>query len=86
MLRSSSYLQRLWVGTDYLGAATELSRRQRRRSLVMLGTNLRDEDIDDFLAAVRMLQQRHHVVVASLREEALDAVLETCLLYTSRCV
>jgi len=44
--------------------------------LVMLVTNLRDEDIDDLLAAVRMLQQRHHVVVASLREEALDAVLE----------
>ena len=41
----------------------------------MLVTNLRDEDIDDVLAAVRMLQQRHMVVVASLREESLDAAL-----------
>jgi uncharacterized protein (DUF58 family) len=64
------------VATDYLAAATELSQRHRRRSLVMLVTNLRDEDSDDLLGAVRMLQQRHHVVVASLREEALDAVLD----------
>ena len=76
LLRASYDLQPQPVATDYLAAATELSLRQRRRSLVMLVTNLRDEDIDDLLAAVRMLQQRHHVVVASLREEALDAVLE----------
>lgn len=77
LLRASYDLQPQPVATDYLAAATELSLRQRRRSLVMLVTNLRDEDIDDLLVAVRMLQQRHHVVVASLREEALDAVLET---------
>ena len=77
LLRASYDLQPQPVATDYLAAATELSLRQRRRSLVMLVTNLRDEDIDDLLAAVCMLQQRHHVVVASLREEALDAVLET---------
>lgn len=63
------------VATDYVAIATELSLRQRRRGLVMLVTNLRDEDIDDVLAAVRMLQQRHMVVVASLREESLDAAL-----------
>ena len=76
LLRGTYDLQPQPVATDYLAAATELSQRHRRRSLVMLVTNLRDEDSDDLLAAVRMLQQRHHVVVASLREEALDAVLE----------
>ena len=76
LLRASYDLQPAPVATDYLAAATDLSLRQRRRSLVMLVTNLRDEDIDDLLVAVRMLQQRHHVVVASLREEALDAVFE----------
>ena len=76
LLRSSYDLQPQPVATDYLAAATELSLRHRRRSLVMLVTNLRDEDIDDLLAAVRMLQQRHHVVVASLREEVLDSVLQ----------
>jgi uncharacterized protein (DUF58 family) len=76
LLRASYDLQPQPVATDYLALATELSLRQPRRSLVMLVTNLRDEDIDDLLIAVRMLQKRHHVVVASLREEALDAVLE----------
>ena len=76
LLRETYDLQPQPVSTDYLAAATDLSLRQRRRSLVMLVTNLRDEDIDDLLAAVRMLQQRHHVVVASLREEALDGALD----------
>ena len=76
LLRASYDLQPRPVATDYLAAATELSLRQRRRGLLMLVTNLRDEDIEDLLAAVRMLQKRHLVVVASLRERALDEVLE----------
>ncbi|KAG1249019.1 hypothetical protein G6F65_019294 [Rhizopus arrhizus] len=42
----------------------------------MLVSNVRDEDIEDLLAAVRLLQQRHLVCVASLRERELDAALE----------
>ncbi|MDH5833260.1 DUF58 domain-containing protein [Luteimonas sp. M1R5S59] len=76
LLRASYDLQPAPVATDYLAAATELSLRQRRRGLLMLVTNLRDEDIDDLLAAVRLLQKRHLVVVASLRERVLDAVLD----------
>jgi uncharacterized protein (DUF58 family) len=64
------------VATDYLAAATELTLRQSRRSLVLLVTNVRDEDIEDLLAAVKLLQRRHLVCVASLREGALDAGLE----------
>ncbi|PBJ81639.1 DUF58 domain-containing protein [Lysobacteraceae bacterium NML93-0399] len=75
LLRVSHDLQPQPVATDYLAAATELSLRQRRRGLLMLVTNLRDEDIEDVLAAVRMLQKRHLVIVASLRERALDEVL-----------
>lgn len=76
LLRASYALQPQPVATDFLAAATELSRRQRRRSLVMLVTNLRDEDMDDLLVAVEMLRKRHLVCVASLREAALDAALE----------
>ena len=75
LLRVSYDLQPQPVATDYLAAATELSVRQRRRGLLMLVTNLRDEDIEDVLAAVRLLQRRHLVIVASLRERALDVVL-----------
>src|SRR3546814_4937641 len=66
LLRASYDLQPQPVATDYLAAATGLSLRQRRRGLLMLVTNLRDEDSEDLLAAVRMLQRRHLVVVASL--------------------
>ncbi|MBN6149815.1 DUF58 domain-containing protein [Xanthomonas sp. AmX2] len=75
LLRASYDLQPQPVATDYLAAATELALRQRRRSLVMLVTNVRDEDIDDLLAAVRLLQRRHLVCVASLRERDLDQAL-----------
>ncbi|WP_141696057.1 DUF58 domain-containing protein, partial [Xanthomonas translucens] len=75
LLRASYDLQPQAVATDYLAAATDLSLRQRRRSLVMLVSNVRDEDIEDLLAAVRLLQRRHLVCVASLRERALDQAL-----------
>jgi uncharacterized protein (DUF58 family) len=75
LLRASYALQPRPVATDFLLAATELSLRQRRRALVMLVTNLRDEDMDDLLAAVQMLRKRHLVCVASLREGSLDASL-----------
>lgn len=76
LLRETYDLQPQPVATDYLAAATELTLRQRRRSLVMLVTNLRDEDSEDLLGAVRLLRQRHHVVGASLREQVLDQALE----------
>jgi uncharacterized protein (DUF58 family) len=64
------------VATDYLEAATLLGARQSRRCLVLLITNARDEDIEDLLAAVRQLQRRHLVCVASLREQVLDRSLQ----------
>lgn len=75
LLRASYDLQPQPVATDYLAAATELSLRQPRRTLVMLVTNVRDEDIEDLLTAVRLLQKRHLVCVASLRERELDQAL-----------
>jgi len=76
LLRASYDLQPRAVATDYLAAATELSLRQRKRALVMLVTNVRDEDIEDLLAGVRLLQKRHLVCVASLRERALDQAMQ----------
>ena len=76
LLRASYDLQPQPVATDYLAAATELSLRQRKRSLVMLVTNVRDEDIEDLLAAVQLLKKRHLVCVASLRERALDEAMD----------
>lgn len=62
---------------DYAAAARELLVRQRRRALVVLITNLRDEDPDELIPAIRLLRARHLVVVASLREQAIDEATET---------
>ncbi len=48
---------------------------QRKRSLILVVTNSRDEDLDELLLAVRQLQQRHLVTVANLRETVLDETL-----------
>lgn len=61
---------------DYQAAANQLLARQKRRALVVLVTNLRDED-DQVLGAVRRLSAQHRVLVASLREEALDTLRQT---------
>lgn len=59
---------------DYPAAVNQLLARQKRRALVVLVTNLRDEDDDELLSAVKRLSQQHRVLVASLREDSLDAV------------
>ncbi|MCM8595211.1 DUF58 domain-containing protein [Accumulibacter sp.] len=60
---------------DYLNAAELLDRRLRKRALILLVTNLRDEDDDTLLPALRHLRIRHAVSVASLREPIIDEVL-----------
>lgn len=60
------------ANADFSGAAQQLLARHSRRALVILVTNLRDEDSDELLAAVQLLSRRHLVMVASLRETALD--------------
>ena len=64
------------IEIDYIAAATELSVLQRRRSLIVLLTNVREEDSDDLRAAMVLLRRRHLVVLASLRERALDEMLD----------
>ena len=60
---------------DYHRAATEVMRQVRRRALVILLTNLRDEDDDGLLPALALLRSRHLVVLASLREAILSRAL-----------
>ena len=62
--------------TDYLAAAESLVTRFRKRALVVLVTNLRDEDDDTLRPAIAMLRKRHRVLLASLRERSLDEALQ----------
>ncbi|MHC8402476.1 DUF58 domain-containing protein [Pseudomonas sp. MDT1-17] len=59
---------------DYQAAANQLLARQKRRALVVLVTNLRDEDDEELLTAVKRLSKQHRVLVASLREDLLDSL------------
>jgi len=61
--------------TDYLQAAQTLRSRLRKRSLVVLLTNLRDEEDASFEPALALLRAKHLVLVANLREAAVDQIL-----------
>ena len=54
--------------SDYVAAAQEVLRRHRKRSLVIVITNFRDEDSAELGHALRLLRPRHLVLLASLRE------------------
>ena len=60
---------------DYNLAARDVMRRLRRRSLVIVLTNLRDEDDETLLPALKLLRTRHLVVLASLREAIISRAL-----------
>jgi uncharacterized protein (DUF58 family) len=63
--------------TDYYQAAVNLMERTRKRSLVVMLSNLRDEDDEALTPALRLLQSRHLVLFASLRENILSRALAT---------
>ena len=64
------------VMSDYLMAAQRLIGLQKRRALVVILTNSRDEDRDDLEKAVLILRKRHLVVVADLHESFLADILK----------
>jgi uncharacterized protein (DUF58 family) len=61
--------------SDYLAAAEGFMKVFRKRSLVVLLTNLRDEEDGTLLPALRLLRGRHLVMVANLREGVIDELL-----------
>jgi uncharacterized protein (DUF58 family) len=61
--------------SDYLSAAQDLLSRQRRRSLIILVTNFRDEDSSELGQALRLLRSRHLVLTASLRERVVNELM-----------
>jgi uncharacterized protein (DUF58 family) len=63
------------LSPDYYAAAVELMKRVRKRALVVILSNLRDEDEDTLGPALRLLQSRHLVLFASLREAILARAL-----------
>lgn len=59
---------------DWTEAATILLERQRRQALVLLVSNLTEEDEEDLPAAAARIASRHQLQIASLREALLAAI------------
>lgn len=62
--------------SDFSEAAERLLRHQRRRSMVVVMTNLRGEDSDEIREPLRRLREKHIVVLASLREGGIEEMLD----------
>lgn len=68
---------------DYLRAAQAFLSRRPRHSLVIIITNFRDEDCGELADALRLLRQRHLVMVASLRERVIAELVAQPLTATT---
>lgn len=77
ILNSVYDLQPTVAASDYHVAALDLMQRLRKRALVVVLSNLRDEDDETLAPALRLLQTRHLVLFASLREAILSRALAT---------
>jgi uncharacterized protein (DUF58 family) len=61
--------------SDYLDVARQLLRKQRKRALIIVITNFRDEDGTELRHALGLLRHHHLVLLASLRERVLGQLL-----------
>jgi len=64
------------ASSDYIGAAQQLMTKHRKRALVVIISNVNDQDEDDLLAAYQLIQKNHLVIFACLRESKFDQVAE----------
>lgn len=58
--------------SDYLRAAERFMGKNQKRSLVVLISNVREEDLEDLTRACRLMARKHLVMVANLRDSFLD--------------
>ncbi|RBP48307.1 DUF58 domain-containing protein [Arenicella xantha] len=58
--------------SDYVTAAENLLLKQRKRSLIIVITNVRDEDSADLQKAVSILSRQHLVMIVALQERLLE--------------
>jgi uncharacterized protein (DUF58 family) len=56
---------------DFMALAQNVLQRVSKRSLIVIVSNVRDEDDSELLPALRLLQKRHLVLLVSLRESVL---------------
>lgn len=62
---------------DYMAVAREALVLQKRRSLIIIITNIRSANTDEIFAALQLLTQKHRVILVNLYEKDLQAYLKT---------
>lgn len=72
--------------SDYVLAAQQVLKRLRRRALVIVITNFRDEDASELGHALRLLRSRHLVMVASMRERIVGELMSQPIINTDAAV
>jgi uncharacterized protein (DUF58 family) len=60
--------------SDYGRAAADTIRRHRKRGLLVLITNCREEDSQELAGALTLLRSRHLVLLANLREQIVGQI------------
>ena len=77
LLRASYDIESSTRAADFLRAADAFMAKRLQRALVVLVTNTRDGDQDDLMLAVRLMQKKHLVIVADMRESILDECIDS---------
>lgn len=77
LLNQSASIAPSFFMPDYLAVAKTVLNLQKKRTLVVLLTSTRSEDIAELQEAIGLLCAKHLVVVANLYEEVLGDVLHT---------
>ncbi len=77
ILNASYDLEPTLSPPDYISAATDYLKTQKKRSLVILITNACSEDTQDLLTAIKMLKKNNLVLIANLKEECLENTFDT---------
>src|SRR5690606_37388253 len=77
LLNLSYDLQASTRASDYSTAVRHLLTHHNKRALIVVLTDIQDENTDDLLPALQLLQRKHLVLLANLEEPALHQVLHT---------
>ncbi len=77
LLKATYDIQPSVFASDLAQALEDCARRVRRRSLIVLVSNLSDQQPENLAHVLALVRRRHLVLFASLREEALDRALDT---------
>jgi len=57
---------------DYISAVEKLQATVKKRAMVVILSNVREEDDEDLLKALKLLRKRHLVIFAALKEEVFE--------------